>query len=210
MKRGKYIVLEGGDGTGKSTQLELLLAWFRQRGIDCKSIEEPGGTPMAEAIRILLKDKTLVRDPATNVLLFTAARVELKSTFDELKNGTWIISSRSYLSTIAYQGYGEGVNVEKIRQTTELWLPATYLKPDLEIILSLSDPGVNHERLRARDLRATQADNFESKGLDFARRVQQGYSKLGRQNGRVLIDADRPIEVVARDIQSYVQPLLPA
>lgn len=208
MKRGRYIVLEGGDGTGKSTQLKLLLEWLRGCGIDCLLIEEPGGAPMSEALRVLIKDKTIVRDPKTNVLMFMAARVELGPTFDKLKNGAWILSSRSYLSTIAYQGYGEGVDVEKIKQTAALWLPEVYLKPDREIILSLSDPAVNHARLQERNATAAQADTFESKGLEFADRVQQGYVELAQQNNRHLINADRSVEEIASDIRHIVQPLV--
>jgi len=208
VKAGKHIVVEGGDGTGKSTQIELLTAWLRESDIDCIVVEEPGGTPMAEAIRLLLKDKTIERDPKTNVLLFTAARVELEKTFEKLQHGAWIVSSRSYLSTIAYQGYGEGVDLAKIQLTTESWLPERYLKPDMEIVLSLADTRVNEQRLKERDAAATQADTFESRGLDFADRVQHGYDELGKQNGRHLVDASQSIEAIAEEIQALVATLL--
>lgn len=208
MKTGKYIVLEGGDGTGKSTQLNILIDWLQEQGINCHLIEEPGGTPMADAIRLLLKDASIERNPETNVLLFTAARAELKSVFDKLADGTWIISSRSYLSTIAYQGYGEEMNIDKIRKTTELWLPEVYLKPDLEIILSVTDTAINQQRLQQRDARATEADAFESRGQKFFNRVQQGYVELGKQGGRHLINAHRSIEEVAHNIRQLVQPLV--
>ena len=207
MKKGKYIVIEGGDGVGKTTQLNLLLEWLQEQGVNCIWIEEPGGTPMAEAIRTILKDRTIERHPETDALLFTAARSDLRGVFAKLDTGAWVISSRSYLTTIAFQGYGDGIDVDKIKATTKMWMPDGYTTPDVEIIMSF-DAKASRERLQKRDLAAMQADTFESKDLSFHDRAQQAYVKLGQEDGRYLVDADRSIEEIQKEIREIVQPVL--
>ncbi len=209
MKRGRYIVLDGGDGSGKSTQVQRLLARLRSYGIKCIEIEEPGGTVMADTLKGILKNKEIDRHPKTNALLFLAARADAWNTVygPKLQEGIWVISSRSYLSTLAYQGYGEGVDLDDIIASTKMWLPKDYTKPGAEIILMVDVPTIQ-ERMRSRDLAAAQADTFESKGADFHERVRQGYIELSQQNGRHLVDASQSEEKVAADIYQIIRPIV--
>ena len=105
MERGKYIVIEGHDGTGKSTQAERIRDRLQKEGIDSVEFHEPAGVPIADAIRTVIKDGSLERDGETNLLLFTAARHEIwKHAEKELALGKWVVSARNYYSSLAYQG----------------------------------------------------------------------------------------------------------
>ena len=114
---GTYIVIEGNDGTGKSTQAGLLADHCRQQGREVIIVEEPGSndpdktTPIANYLRSLIKNGTLARDPEINLALFSAARRELwqQKIAPALNRGAIVISARNYISTLAYQGYGEGL-----------------------------------------------------------------------------------------------------
>ena len=116
-----YIVIEGQDGTGKSTQAELLKKHFEEQGKEVVMLEEPDGDlPQAHDLHDMILTRGYNLEPLTNVLLFTAARVELWKKIAEpvLKNGGVVISARNYWSTLAYQGYGEGVSRSKIIRIT--------------------------------------------------------------------------------------------
>ena len=142
---GIYIVIEGNDGAGKSTQAELLASYYRQQGREVIIIEEPGSddpdktTPIASYLRSLIKNGALTRDPEINLALFSAARRELwqQKIAPALNRGAVVISARNYISTLAYQGYGEGVNTDHIMAITKLFTDERYMKPDLIIILAL-------------------------------------------------------------------------
>ena len=123
-----YIVIEGQDGTGKSTQVRLLQEYYEKQGKTVVVMDEPDGDlPQAHDLHdlILVKGKDYHLEPMTNVLLFTAARSELWRKIAEptLKNGGVVISARNWWSTLAYQGYGEGVSKSKIIKLTKETLP---------------------------------------------------------------------------------------
>lgn len=197
--RGKYIVIEGSDGTGKSTQVQLLREKLKEQGINSIEFHEPEGAPIADEIRRVIKNGELPRDGQTNLLLFTAARHEIwKRARQELENGTWVIAARNYFSTLAYQGYGEGLDLDLILETTEKFTDETYMNPDVAVILSLDDETERKRRISERGELAAP-DTFESKNSDFQTTVKDAYVKIARQRNLPIISASQtPKEILAQ------------
>lgn len=203
-ERGKYIVIEGNDGTGKSTQVELLADYLRSElGISSITAHEPAGIPMADAIRDVIKNAGLERDSKTNLLLFTAARHEIwQRAKQQLALGTWVLSARNYLSTLAYQGYGEGLDTDLIITTTRVFTDEDYMSPDNTIVLTVSDD----ERKRRISLRGELdvPDTFEQRAHDFQKRVNAAYAKLAKQRKYPTIDASQSIDSIQTEIREIV------
>lgn len=206
---GKYIIIEGADGTGKSTQAELLVSYLNSNGIKAALTQEPGGVPIAEELRTIIKNGTLTRDPWTNVMLFTTSRRTswLQSIKPALDAGTWVVASRNYLSTIAYQGYGEGVDIQKIIDFTRDNVDDGYLNPDKIIILTLGDETTRLARLGERSAHDQHHDTFESMPDDFQTRMQNGYEDYAMQHSLDIVNASRDIESISQDIQTIVTTL---
>lgn len=201
MARGKYIVIEGNDGTGKSTQVQLLREYLTKQGIESSEYQEPSGTPIAAAIREVILNGSLERDSSTNLLLFTAARHEIwKEAEKKLEEGTWVVCSRNYFSTLAYQGYGEGLDLELITQLTAQFTSPTYMQPDLSVVLAL-DHTSRTERIQKRG-ETKSSDTFESRPDDFQDRVSNGYLEIAKARQLPVVDASLPPEDVARIIQT--------
>lgn len=205
MAHGKYIVIEGGDGTGKTTQADILQEYLESQGKKVINLKEPGGSPVAEAIRSVLLDGTLERTPMTNILLFTANRHELwHSTIKPaLEQGTWVISTRNYWSTLAYQGYGEGMNASIINAITATFTDKDYMNPDHGIMLTLDDINTSKERIKERGAQE-KPDTFESRDLEFQQRVLSGYSNIAKTYNLPTISAAQSIEKVASDIKQLL------
>jgi len=207
MAVGKYIVIEGHDGTGKSTQVEIARRKLLLCGMDSIEFHEPAGSPMADAIRTVLKNGELERDPVTNLLLFTAARRELWTSraIPALKMGMWVVASRNYFSSIAYQGYGEGLDIELINKTTREFTDDKYMNPDVALILNLDDRRERDRRIGDRGELATP-DNFESKDDAYQQNVQDGYLKIAKELNIPVVSANQTIDDMAKDIwqQIYV------
>ncbi len=201
---GKYIVIEGNDGTGKSTQVELLSDYLRAQGIRTFVTHEPAGTPIADAIRTVIKDGELERDATTNLLLFTAARHEnWRIARQELDTGAWVISARNYLSTEVYQGIGEGLDVGLIHDVTRQFTDERYMSPDHTFVLALSDDE-RESRIANRGPLETR-DTFESRDREFQSKLNQGYATLADKYGFTTIDAGEPVETIQSDIRSYLK-----
>jgi len=200
MARGKYIVIEGSDGTGKSTQVALLRERLKEKGIDSIEFHEPGGLPITDSIRSVILNGELKREPATNLLLFTAARHELwKNAHQKIKEGVWVIASRNYFSTLVYQGYGEGLDKDLIAETTRQFTDDLYMQPDLAVILTLENEEERERRIGKRG-ELTSPDTFESKDASFQKNIQDGYRLLAETSGIPLVAADRLPEEIANDI----------
>lgn len=192
-----YIVIEGQDGTGKSTQARLLKEYYEKQGKKVVVMDEPDGDlPQAHDIHdlILIRGKDYNMEPMTNVLLFTAARSELWRKIAEpvLKDGGVVISARNYWSTLAYQGYGEGVSRSKIIKITHEALPERYCHPDKGFILTVSD----QIRLERQGERGKAVETFEAKADDFQQRVNGAYPKIAKDFNIETIDASGTIEEV--------------
>ena len=205
--RGKYIVIEGQDGTGKSTQVALLRKKLAALGIDSIGLREPGGTPIADRVSSVIKNGHLERTPETNLLLFTANRREswAKAT-TALDRGTWVIAERNYFSTLAYQGYGEGLDHNLIVQITKKFTDDLYMTPDLAVILSLDDEIERTKRINERgDLAAP--DTFESREAQFQIAVKEGYMQVASEYNVPIISSSRAKEVIATEIYSLIRNL---
>ena len=197
-----YIVIEGQDATGKSTQVELLAEYLRQQGREVITFHEPDGDlPSATALRRLIKTKTYHLQPKTTFLLFTAARLELWKKLAEptLKRGGIVITARNWYSSIAYQGYGQKLSLKLIKQTTLRYLPRRYLSPDHVVILTLEDD-TRKARQSARALDIA-TDTFESKPSDFQERVTRSYLRIAKDYSIPTLDASSLPDQVHNNIK---------
>jgi dTMP kinase len=190
-----YIVIEGQDGTGKSTQAELLKKHFEEQGKEVVMLEEPDGDlPQAHDLHDMILTRGYNLEPITNVLLFTAARVELWKKIAEpvLKKGGVVISARNYWSTLAYQGYGEGVSRSKIIRITKELLPEKYVHPDHGFILTVPDK----VRLERQKSRGKATETFEKKPSEFQQKVNAAYPKIAKEFNLTIIDASDTIDKI--------------
>lgn len=202
MDRGRYVVLEGGEGVGKTTQAALVGERLAALGVEVAVIREPGGDPFAEAGRALLLGD-LPREPETEVLLFNALRAQVlrAQVVPALARGCWVISDRNRLSTIAYQGYGHGLDLDWTRSVCAT--AADLCPPDLEVVLHVDEA----TSIARRDARGV-SDRFEKLDADFHRRVVAGYLAEADRSGVAVIDASPTIDQVTDAIWVQVAPLL--
>jgi dTMP kinase len=193
---GRFITLEGGEGAGKSTQIARLKGWLEGRGRKVTATREPGGSPGAEMIRKLLVEGPVeCWDGTSEALLHFAARREhLRSTvWPALKRGDWVLSDRFADSTLAYQGYGHGVDRRIFEQLYEVAVGD--FRPDLTIILDLPiETGL--ERAAAR--RGTET-RYESLPREFHARVREGFLEIAAREPKrcVVIDATGDVDTIA-------------
>lgn len=203
MATGKYIVLEGGEGVGKTTQAHAITERLNSLGIRSETVREPGGDPLGEAIRGLLLDPAMSdTHPKAEVLLFNAARVQtLVRIRRKLERGVWVVSDRSYISTMAYQGFGRGMEMESL---LPICLYAVEdLHPHVLLVLTCSDEETN----RRRGERGV-SDRFEQEQKGFHDRVNNGFLEIARTRQVPVIPADGSIEEVHETIWAHVEPLL--
>ncbi|MDD3611918.1 MAG: dTMP kinase [Eubacteriales bacterium] len=180
MQRGKFVTFEGVDGTGKTTQSQLLGQSLKDDGIDVLLLREPGGTDISEQIRNILLDASQSNMTAeTEVLLFEAARAQIVREVIQpaLARGTWVICDRFMDSTVAYQGYGRGLDLEVIDKLNDFAVGAT--KPDLTILLQLPPEGLT-ERLEKRH-ENTAADRIDGETESFRADVDRGFRALAER-----------------------------
>jgi dTMP kinase len=173
--RGRFITLEGGEGGGKSTQIRRLAAWLETRVDDVVVTREPGGSPGAEQIRSLLVDGDVRRwDPLGEALLHFAARRDhlVTTILPALQRGAWVLSDRFADSTIAYQGYGHGVDRTALAELYRICVGT--LKPDLTLIL---DVPVAAGLARAAG-RAAGEDRYERMDKGFHERLRRGFLEI--------------------------------
>jgi dTMP kinase len=201
--RGRFITFEGGEGAGKSTQVRLLADHLRGDGHDVVITREPGGSPGAEDIRALLVDGDTDRwDPLTEALLHTAARRDhLRAViWPALARGSWVLCDRFADSTLAYQGYGHGLDHDTINALTRIAMGT--FTPDLTLILDIP---VEQGLGRAAARRGGE-DRYERMGTDFHDRLRAGFIAIAVADpGRcAVIDANGPIEAVEKAIRTIV------
>ena len=206
---GRFITLEGGEGAGKSTQIARLKGWLEGRGHRVTATREPGGSPGAEMIRKLLVEGPVERwDGTTEALLHFAARREhLRSTvWPALKRGEWVVSDRFADSTLAYQGYGHGIERKIFEQLYEV--AAGSFRPDLTIILDLP---IEIGLKRAAERRGTET-RYESLPRDFHTRVRTGFLEIAAREPKrcIVIDATGTVDAIAQAIADAVSGRLGA
>lgn len=192
-RRGRFITFEGGEGCGKSTQVRRLKAALEAEGVEVVLTREPGGTPLAEAVRHLIKDSPV--DPPcdrSELLLFLAARAQLVRQVirPALAAGKWVVSDRFSDSTVAYQGYGRGLPLAFVASANDFACDG--VRPDLTLLLDVA-PDVAAARMRAREAAThTTADRIERAGGEFHARLRRGFAELAKaEPGRILtVDAN--------------------
>jgi dTMP kinase len=198
--RGKFITLEGVDGAGKSTHVAWVAERLRANGHEVIVTREPGGTPLAEKLRALVLAEAM--DPLAETLLMFAARADhvQKVIAPALARGAWVVCDRFTDATLAYQGAGKGVAVERIRQLAEATHPG--LAPDQTLVFDCPYE-ISRSRLSnsGRDL-----DRFESEERAFFERVREGYQALARSEPRrvYLVDGSRASDEVKVQIEKIL------
>jgi dTMP kinase len=200
---GRFITLEGGEGAGKSTQIERLKGWLEGRGKTVVATREPGGSPGAEMVRKLLVEGPAERwDGTTEALLhFAARRDHLRSTvWPGLRRGDWVISDRFADSTRAYQGFGHGLDQAMLERL--YGIAVGDFRPDLTLILDLPVE-IGLGRAAARRGAETR---YEGLPIEFHRRVKAGFLEIARSEPKrcVVIDATQDIDTLAATIARTV------
>ncbi len=208
MRKGLFITFEGGEGSGKSTQIRLLKDYFEKQGFDVLLTREPGGSAGAEEIRKLLLHGTADRwDKLTEILLFSAARRDhlVKKIWPALAENKIVISDRFADSTTAYQCYGYGFDGNTLDAVQKTYaLIAGDFKPDLTIVLDLD---VETGLRRSIDREGNTEQRFENMAIQFHQNLRNAFLKLAESEPDrfVVIDADQSIETVHQDIIAAVQ-----
>ena len=207
VKRGKFITIEGGEGSGKSTQASILLDRFQKEGISAIKTREPGGAPTSDAIRsLLVSGETSFWEPISETMLHFAARHEhiVKTINPALDEGQWVVSDRFSDSSMAYQGYGQGVNKSIIDSLYSL--TADNIEPDLTLIFDL-EPEVGLKRAidRNRSL-SLDEDRYERMNIEFHRKLREGFLDIAKNNPKRcrIVNAQGSLENVASRVWEEV------
>ena len=195
---GRFITLEGGEGAGKSSQIQVVKDYLEARGIDVIVTREPGGTPVGQEIRNLLvsgdKDKWSPLSETLLILADRAAHLE-RVIRPSLADGKYVVCDRFFDSTRAYQGIAGGLGLEVIHNLQQPVLGTTL--PDVTLLLDIDpEKGLSRAQERGGDLR------FESKTLAYHQTLRQAFLDFAKQEPErmVVIDADRDIDAVSADI----------
>lgn len=207
--RGKFITFEGGEGTGKSTQLKLLSEYLAKKGLKSIPTKEPGGTDTGQELRRILvtgdKDKF---DATAEALLYFADRHihMVQKVWPALERGEWVLSDRFADSTVAYQYYGYDKRVSREDLDCLYKIAVGNFKPDLTLILDI-DPQVGLARsFKKADTMAVKELRFEGRELAFHQRLRNGFLEIAAQDPQrcVVLDADKSIENLHKDIVDVI------
>ena len=202
-----FLTFEGVEGSGKTTQIQLLLAWLRTRTDKVLHTREPGGTAIGDGIRaILLHPDHTEMVPEAEILLFSAARAQIVQQVirPHLEQGWIVVCDRFADSTLAYQGYGHGLSLEALRQITAFATGG--LTPDLTIYLDLDvDAGLQRKAQTPEEW-----NRMEAKEVAFHRRVRDGYHALiaAEPERWLVVDAEQPVDVIQAQIRRRVSKML--
>jgi dTMP kinase len=201
---GQFIVLDGPEGSGKTTQVERLIQWLREGGRQATAVRDPGSTPVSERIREVLLDKRLPEmDVHTEIFLYMASRAEMvaRIILPALEVGLVVVSDRFVSSTAAYQGAAGGLSPEIIWNLGRI--ACAGIEPDLTVILDL-DVETGFARLRR------ERDRIESKDRAYHEKVRQGFLAMAaeRPDRFAVVDASRPPDDVTRHIREAVARVL--
>jgi dTMP kinase len=203
-QRGKFITFEGLDGVGKSTQLQNLAEWLRERSIDVITTREPGGTTLGEKLRsVLLSSRTAGLSPLAELALMFADRAQHidEQILPALQRGQWVLCDRFTDSSEAYQGCGRELGKEAVLQLHKVLCHD--LKPDLTILMTANlDHNLNRARKRNREqskLSAEDENRFEQESRAFHQRVLKGFLAIAAR------EPERMVQIDARDSARVVQ-----
>ena len=201
---GLFISFEGIDGCGKSTQADLLRSYLESKGEQVERLREPGGTALSEQIReILLNPNNDKMDPSTESILLSASRAQLtrEIIIPALERGNVVICDRYADSTLAYQGYGRGINLEWLEKLNEF--ATAGLKPDITLLVDLPvDEAFN--RMQSKSF-----DRIEMEGIEFLDKVRSGYLELTDRFSKryFMIDGMETIEEMSKKIINKIEEI---
>ncbi len=203
--KGQLIVLEGIDGCGKTTQINLLSTWLKKSGLIANNSElvitrEPGGTALGNALRGLLLEPPGCKAPEaiTELLLYAADRAQhiAQMIKPALKKGDWVISDRFSGSTIAYQGYGRNLDIETIKQLEAIATQG--LKPDITFWLNVDVKESIQRRVGKVD------DRIEAEGENFLKNVSNGFATIAKERNWIEIQANLKKDLICKEIQNRI------
>ena len=199
MTKGLFITFEGGDGCGKTTQIKLLDEYLRNKGYKTLLTREPGSKGLGEKVREILLNYDGDVSPVCESFLFLADRAQNVDCLIKpaLEEGTIVICDRHTDSSVAYQGYGRGLDIDRIKKLNSI--ATSGLNPDLTIVLDV-DVETSQKRVGA------EKDRMESAGIEFFERVRQGYLEIAKQEPeRVkVVDSTKTIEEIHQEILELV------
>lgn len=209
---GLFITFEGNEGSGKSTQIKRLATRLRKAGLKVVTLREPGGTPIGEEIRHTLKHSRQndAMTPEAELLLMNASRVQLVQEVvrPALAEGKIVLCDRFYDSTIAYQGYGRGIDLKQVRSIIDFAVGDT--RPDLTLLMLVSQETSEKRRLGRQVRMPFLRDRFEEADRRFFERVEKGYRVIADQEPKrvKVIPCDGGVDAVAERIWDVLKPLL--
>lgn len=200
--KGRMICIEGLEGAGKSSAIAMIKAFVEALGHEVVATREPGGTPIAETLRKLIKhgqDDEMPTIQSETLLLYAARSQLLQNLINPaLASGKWIIADRHNLSTYAYQGAGRGVSLEVIQHLSDFCLDG--FKPDITLYLDLP-PEVGLKRIQSRG----KTDRIEQEAVDFFHRIREAYLSAAKHDTSIkVVDASVPIEDVHLNIKRHL------
>ncbi len=211
MGMGCFITFEGPDGSGKTTQIQALHAYLAHAGYSVLLVREPGGTDIGDQIRAILHDiKNVSMLPNAEALLYSASRAQLVGQIirPALETGSVVLCDRYAESTLAYQGYGHGLDMELLKAIT--LFATSGLRSDLIIYLDLDVEEGLRRRQGSFQTGAGEWNRMDQKELDFHRRVRVGYLQMAAAEPErwFVVDATRPISLIQNSIRKRVRRLL--
>lgn len=207
--KGRFITFEGGEGTGKSTQLHLLAEYLRSKGINAVATKEPGGTPTGQELRRILVtgDKDKFDATAEALLYFADRHIHMaQKVWPEMEQGAWVLSDRFADSTVAYQYYGYDKRVSKENLDCLYKIAVGDFKPDLTVILDI-DPEIGLARsFKKADGMDVKELRFEGRELAFHQRLRRGFLEIAEQEPQrcVVLNADKSIEALHEEIVKVI------
>jgi dTMP kinase len=199
--RGRFVVLEGGDGSGKSTQAARLADWLRAQHLTVRETFEPGAGAIGAVLREVLLHGPEPVTPIAEALLMAADRAQHVATEIEpaLARGEWVVCDRYVPSSLVYQGVVRDLGVDVVEELSAV--ATAGLTPDVVVVLDVSDAVADARR-------AGESDRLEREGGGFHTSVRAAYRELAAQRGWVVVDADGSVDDVAAHVRRAVQPLL--
>ncbi len=203
MKKGLFIVFEGGEGSGKSTILEKIYNWLLEENRKVVKTREPGGIKISEQIReIILSSENEKMDGKTEALLFAAARRQhlVEKVIPALIKGKIVLCDRFIDSSLAYQGYARGYGIEEIYKINSFAI-GEYM-PDLSILFDI-EPSIGLDRIKKNSSR--EVNRLDKEKLEFHNKVREGYHEVLKTNHKMIkIDASKSIEEVFEDVKEII------
>ena len=208
MQRGKLLVYEGGEGTGKTTTIDTTYNWIIEHGFKCIKTREPGGIKISEQIRqVILNTENTMMDPKTEALLYAAARRQhlVEKVIPALENGVIVLCDRFVCSSLAYQGYARGLGIDEILDINKFAIGDCM--PDMNILFDL-EPEIGLKRISDNGNR--EVNRLDLEKLDFHKKVREGYLQLTDKfpNTFTIINANQTPQEVFIDTIKVISKIL--